>query len=56
MDPAWPQIYAETTGLVRELGGDAPVAQDIYVLRGGFGEFQALYKVSWTKCKRISWQ
>jgi hypothetical protein len=39
------QIYAESTDELRKLGGDAPIPQEIYVLRGGFGEFQALYKV-----------
>jgi hypothetical protein len=40
------QIYAESTEEIRQRGGDAPIPQEIYVLRGGFGEFQALYKAS----------
>ncbi|PVF94643.1 Rhodanese-like protein [Serendipita vermifera] len=42
--PKAARIYAETVDEIRRKGGEAPVSQDIYVLRGGFGEFQALYK------------
>ena len=39
------QLYATSTAALKKNGGDAPVDQEILVLRGGFTEFQALYKV-----------
>jgi hypothetical protein len=40
------QIYAESTKVIRQQDGDTTISQEIYVLRGGFGQFQALYKAS----------
>lgn len=43
--PKAARIYAESTDEVRQRGGDAPRAdQEVLVLRGGYTEFQALYK------------
>ncbi|KAG8816547.1 hypothetical protein FRC17_000288 [Serendipita sp. 399] len=42
--PKAARIYAESTDEVRKRGGDAPIPQEIYVLRGGFTEFQTFYK------------
>lgn len=37
-----PQIYAETRGLLQAEGADSQ--HEIYVLRGGFSDFQARYR------------
>jgi len=42
--PESARLYATSTAELRRNGGDAPVDQEILVLRGGFTEFQALYK------------
>lgn len=42
--PKAARIYAETTDEVRKRGGDAPIPQEVLVLRGGFTEFQALFR------------
>jgi len=42
--PESARLYAASTAELRRNGGRAPIDQEILVLRGGFIEFQSLYK------------
>jgi hypothetical protein len=43
------QIYAETRDALQDQGKDKE--HEVYVLRGGFGEFQAKFKASFDDMK-----